>query len=114
MAGGLSRTANARAPAQRAGTSQQTLADDEHGRKRPGVGTLERLLRVCRFELELAPHAIGPRRRLLEERRSEIVEAARVGAGEHRPRVRLGDDERGAGRRDCGLAQTARAPSQKR
>ncbi len=65
--------------ASRAGTSQQTIANYEHGRKQPGAATLERILRVCGFELGLsAVDALsGPRRRVLDAHRATILKIAR-------------------------------------
>ena len=66
--------------ASRARTSQQTIASYESGLKQPGAGTLERIVRACGFELELAPlpAASGSRRRLLDEHRATILRLARL------------------------------------
>lgn len=66
--------------ARRARTSQPAVAAYESGAKIPTVATLERLLRAAGADLTASPARVGKRtgrlRRLLHERRDEILQLA--------------------------------------
>jgi hypothetical protein len=75
--------------ARRAGTSQPTIAAYEAGDKIPTVATLERLLRAAGASLSASQPRSGRTRslrRLLRERRQEILEVA---ASHHASNVRV-------------------------
>jgi predicted nucleotidyltransferase/DNA-binding XRE family transcriptional regulator len=65
--------------ASRARTSQQAIADYEHGHKQPEAETLQRILAACGYELALKPleQAPAPLRALLDAQRDVILRIAR-------------------------------------
>jgi hypothetical protein len=65
--------------AERAGTSQPTVAAYESGAKTPTLSTLERLLKVCGHELVLdsRPAPPSPLMALIRQRRRRLLAAAR-------------------------------------
>ncbi|MDR0416262.1 MAG: helix-turn-helix domain-containing protein [Propionibacteriaceae bacterium] len=66
-----------RALAGRAGVAQPVVSAYENGRRRPSLQVLERLVSAAGFALDIGLAAQKPLRRLLAERRADILEIAR-------------------------------------